>query len=311
MADPGLQSPTVDPNLNPAFGTNISGVDSSGSNLSNVLGSLGTGTQNVLNLSGLGSALSGLYDLFGNGGLSMSGIANQAAQAADPFANQRSQYQGMLHNLMTNPSSFALSPAAQSQLDIGSQNLQRQAAAQGFLGSGNILAGLQSYGQQIANQDYYNQINELNLLSGAQTGSPATAGALLASLYGQRNNAMSNLSGGSLLSSLSGGLNSLGGLLNSGIGAIGSLFGGSSGSGLDLSNLQSLFSGTGSTDLTSGAVDQSLANYIGLGNTSTSGFNFNDLGNASSVGSSLTDFGLGSSTDTGSSFGDLSSFFTG
>lgn len=167
--------------------------------------------------------------LGGIGGLLGAGITSSdaskygqmAALAADPFSGQRGQYQTMLANLMTNPAAFNLSPAATAQMNLGTQNLQRSEAARGFLGSGNILAELQGYGQKIASQDYYNQLQNLELLSGATTGSPAAAGQALGNIFsgkqaaqGQAGAAVGNTNWGSVL----GGLGSL-------ATGIGSLFG--------------------------------------------------------------------------------------
>lgn len=247
-------------------------------------------------LSGIGSlgALgTSLYDLFGTGGNSLSGLTQNAAQAADPFASQRPQYMQQLQGLMTNPSSFQLSPAAQAQMTLGSENLARQQAAQGYLGSGNILGALQKYGQQVASGDYYNQLNELNLLSGAQTGSPAAAGVALSSLYGNRQQALTNLGGSLGSSGLSSSLGSLGGLISQ-------LFGGSSSGSIDassLGNLSQYFSGAGTSGVDYGSTlgtSGSLVDQFGTGDLSSAGSSFSDLSS-----SGLTD---------PSTYSDFSSF---
>lgn len=171
---------------------------------------------------GLANIGTGLYDLFGSGGMSMQGIAQRAAMAADPFSQQRGLYQPMLYNLITNPGSFNLSPAAQAQMSLGMQGLERSNAAKGFLGSGNMLAELQGYGQKLASQDYYNQLDRLSALSGATTGSPAAAGQTLAGLYSGRNQALGDIGAGIS----AGGLGGIGNMIG-GIGSmIGGLFGG-------------------------------------------------------------------------------------
>lgn len=156
------------------------------------------------------SALGGLYQMFGSGAGSIQGTSQAAAAAADPFAAQRGQYQSMLQGLMTDPSKIALTPGAQFQMDQGLEALQRSGAARGFLGSGNILGELMKYSQGLASQDYYNQLNQLNLLSGATTGSPAAAASAIAATYPQYNQAASDVGGG------------IGGIL----GGVGSLLGG-------------------------------------------------------------------------------------
>ena len=265
-------------------------------------GATSTGGTNSLGdltslIGGLGSLGTGLYSLLGGN----TSLINQAQSIADPFASQRPQYQSMLQQLLTNPSSFNLSPAAKSQMTLGSENLARQGAAQGFLGSGNILAELQKYGQNVASQDYFNQINAITPLTGATTGNPAAAGAIMAALYGQQNDGLSNIGGGiqsllgnsqvqSLLSGLPSGVSSL--LTNllggsgqladyagtSGLGGLSDLFGGTTGS--SGSSLTDLF-GSGTAD----QVTQDLANS-GLGDLSSSGLvdpsTYTDLASAAS-----------------------------
>jgi hypothetical protein len=121
-------------------------------------------------------------------------IASQSAAAADPFASQRGQYQNSLANLMNGQFSTS-DPSYAWRVGQGQQALERSAAAKGYLGSGNILAELQNYGQNQGSQEYQNQYNRLLPLTGATTGSPGTAGATIAATYGWRNNALANLGG--------------------------------------------------------------------------------------------------------------------
>lgn len=121
-------------------------------------------------------------------------IAAQSAAAADPFASQRGQYQNSLAQLMQG--NFTPSdPSYAFRVGQGQQALERSAAAKGFLGSGNILAELQKYGQDMGSQEYQNQYNRLLPLTGATSGSPAAAGTAIAATYGWRNNALANLGG--------------------------------------------------------------------------------------------------------------------
>lgn len=129
-------------------------------------------------------------DLAGFG--SPSQIAAQSAAAADPFASQRGQYQNSLANMMNGQFSTS-DPSYAWRVGQGQQALERSAAAKGYLGSGNILAELQNYGQGQGSQEYQNQYNRLLPLTGATTGSPGTAGATIAATYGWRNNALANL----------------------------------------------------------------------------------------------------------------------
>lgn len=184
-----------------------------------ILSGLGGAASNFLSSGGPG-ILAGMYSL-----QQANDIANRAAAAADPFASQRGQYQTMLSQLMTNPSSFNLSPAAQAQMRLGTENLQRSAAAQGFLGSGNILASLQQYGQDVASKDYWNYITNLSTLSGAATSSPAAAGTAISGIFGNQQQALAQI--GAAMQYGGGGQQTSGGSSGggSGLGGIGTVIG--------------------------------------------------------------------------------------
>lgn len=94
------------------------------------------------------------------------------ADLADPFRNERKQYQNSLRSLMANPGEFSSSPVYKFAYDQGLNALQRK----GSVRSGNKLAALMKYGQDAASQLYFPQANLLSTLSGATTGSPAAAG---------------------------------------------------------------------------------------------------------------------------------------
>jgi hypothetical protein len=177
--------------------------------------------------SGMGGAstLAGLYSLLS--GSNTSNITNQASGNANQYGSQ-------LNNLLTNPSSFALSPAAQTQIDTGTQNLERSAAAQGFMGSGNLLAGLQQNAQGIASQDYNTQVSTLaNLMQGQQS-----TGLNAANQQNQqRTSAMQELGGGLGMLGSSGGLSGLMSLLGLGGASTSSSFGGLGGLGASTGDL--------------------------------------------------------------------------
>jgi hypothetical protein len=126
---------------------------------------------------------------FGGGGFgagSSGGIFSQAAAAADPFSAQRGQYQTALSNLMQGGvSAIASDPSVQARMKAGTDAVGRSAAAQGYLGSGNILQALQEKGQEIASQEYGNQFERLSKLAGVDAGSPAAAGSIMAQAPGQ------------------------------------------------------------------------------------------------------------------------------
>lgn len=103
----------------------------------------------------------------------------EAARLADPFANERKQYQNSLRDLVTNPGSFSSSPFYKFAYDQGLNALQRK----GTVRSGNKLAALMSYGQDRASQSYFPQAQLLSTLAGATTGSPAAAGLAVSGAF--------------------------------------------------------------------------------------------------------------------------------
>jgi hypothetical protein len=107
--------------------------------------------------------------------------AGKATAAADPFAAQRPQYQTQLKSLMDGEFSPS-DPSYQWRFDQGMESVNRSMAAQGLIGSGRQLAELTDYGQGMASTEYGNQYQRLAQLSGANVGSPATAGQIQ---YGQ------------------------------------------------------------------------------------------------------------------------------
>lgn len=135
--------------------------------------------------------------------------AQAGAAAADPFASQRGQYQGMLSKLMSNPSAVESTPGYQFNFGQGEQALQRQEAASGNLNSGTADINAVQYGQNYATSTFNQYEQILAQLSGANTGNPGTAGSLLTSglnTAGQTGiNALFSLFGGSGLSGGGGG----------------------------------------------------------------------------------------------------------
>ena len=106
-----------------------------------------------------------------------------AASLADPFAEQRPQYQQQLAKLMSDPGSLATSPLYKFAQEQGLEAVNRTAAAKGQLGSGNRLADLTRYGQGLAGQQFFQMAPLLGRFAGADTSSPAAAGSAYA--YGQ------------------------------------------------------------------------------------------------------------------------------
>lgn len=122
----------------------------------------------------------------GGGSPGSVGYLQSAAAAADPWAPQRGQYQTALQDLMRGgASAVAADPSVQARMKAGTDAVGRSMAAQGYLGSGNILEELQSKGQDIASQEYDNQFNRLSQLAGVNAGSPGASAGILAQIPGQ------------------------------------------------------------------------------------------------------------------------------
>lgn len=74
-------------------------------------------------------------------------------------------------------------PGYQFALSQGQQALERSAAAKGGFRSGGLLTDLVKYGQGMASQQYDKEVARLMTLSGANVGSPGTAGNIAFSGY--------------------------------------------------------------------------------------------------------------------------------
>ena len=103
---------------------------------------------------------------------------NAPAQAADPFASQRLQYQQQLKQMMTGTFSPS-DPSYEWRAQQGEAGVNRGMAVSGQLGSGNQMAQLQLQGQNMASQEYNNQFTRLSSLAGMNIGSPGTAGQIM------------------------------------------------------------------------------------------------------------------------------------
>ena len=97
---------------------------------------------------------------------------NQISKMQDPNLKN---YQGQLANLVNNPASLVNTPGYQFQFGQGMQALGRQQAAQGYGGSGanpgtgggsgNFATAAQQYGQNFAQSNYQQQLQNLAGLS--------------------------------------------------------------------------------------------------------------------------------------------------
>ena len=90
---------------------------------------------------------------------------NQSAIQQVQFGEQQ-QYATQLQNLIANPSQVTSLPGYQFMFDQGQQAVSRQAAAGGFLNSGNEGTALVQYGQGFATNALTQQEQLLSSLSG-------------------------------------------------------------------------------------------------------------------------------------------------
>ena len=187
-AQPGMSSlggPSFD--LSTAS-TGMAGTDPTWKKM---LGSFGMGggtqLQGQQGGGGIGSLMlsaAGLYGLSQSGkNMPTTQQAQQAQAAADPYAQYRAQAAQQLQALQADPSSVTSAPGYQAGMDA----VQRSMAANGYLGSGNMMAAMSQYGQNA----YQQQFNNLSSLSGAGQ-SPAIAAEVGLQGYANAGNAQSS-----------------------------------------------------------------------------------------------------------------------
>jgi hypothetical protein len=129
-----------------------------------------------------------------------SSVANtQAGMQSVQFGEQQ-QYATQLQNLIANPSQVTSLPGYQFMFDQGQQAVSRQAAAGGFLNSGNEGTALVQYGQGYANQALTQQESLLASLSGLQPAVQGNPVGAVNSLTGSQNSSNAQLN--NLLSQL-------------------------------------------------------------------------------------------------------------
>lgn len=151
-------------------------------------------TPQVQSLSLGGMAGLGAGGAAGGGGLGLpTPDVSQYRDIADPFWQQRGQYQTQLANLMSNPGAMTTSPMYQFALDQGMNAVNRTAAAQHMLGSGNRLADLTKFGQGLASQQFFPMASLLSNLAGVNSSNPAAALSGLVQSRGQDVNAATDL----------------------------------------------------------------------------------------------------------------------
>ena len=103
-------------------------------------------------------------------------LEEQALGLGASTQQKQNYYNSQLVQLMNNPSSFLSGSIFQSSLNTGLSAVQRNMAAGGFGGSGNMAGALEQYGQSQASGQLLSQEQLLASLSGAgNASSPAQA----------------------------------------------------------------------------------------------------------------------------------------
>lgn len=113
---------------------------------------------------------------------------NSAINAADPFHDQRPQYQSQLQAMMQGQFT-PTDPSYQWRMDQGLKAVNRGAGASGMLHSGNRLQALEQYGQGLASTEYQNQYARLAQLSGANAGTGSAGTIAQGNAAAQQSNA--------------------------------------------------------------------------------------------------------------------------
>lgn len=158
--------------------------------------------ETVASVVGIASGISGLFGGGGGGG----GGSAPSPQNADPFQPYRGGFASQLQQFMTNPNAITSDPSYQFRYNQGLEALQRGMTSQGMMGSGNLLASLENYGQNSASQEFQAQYSRLAQLSGADQ-SPAAG--YQAQLAGQQQRYNQGQAGWSAVAQGLGSLNSI------------------------------------------------------------------------------------------------------
>ena len=168
-------------NSNSFSGTsNTSGNTNSG-------GSMADTTNTTDTLGSLGSALApflSAWNTYNQQGNTKDAYGNAINLITTPSPDQQ-KYRNQLSDLVSNPGSMTSSPVYQAMVDQGLNAVNRTAAANGMLNSGNRLADLTKFGQQTASQYYFPQANLLTSLSGVPGDQSARALGAQAVIGGQ------------------------------------------------------------------------------------------------------------------------------
>jgi hypothetical protein len=105
--------------------------------------------------------------------------AAAAAALADPWASQRGQYQTSLSQLLNDPgAAMQENPFFKWQQQQGEQAVNRAAAANGQLTSGNRMTALSDYAQKQSGNQMFQLADLYSLLGGAKNQNPGGAAAI-------------------------------------------------------------------------------------------------------------------------------------
>ena len=128
------------------------------------------------------SAIGGAVVSYGLNSMNNTAGNNAAAAGmADPFAAQRPMYQSMLSGEMNGTQLGTVGTTAFKNAESNSLgSVDRSLAASGGAGSGGERAALMQTGAGMELAQHNQDINQLTTLSGANQGSPAEAGKIMA-----------------------------------------------------------------------------------------------------------------------------------
>lgn len=91
---------------------------------------------------------------------------NQLGRFGSLNEQQYGELYKSLNDLLTNPDSFKLDPGYQASLKLGLQELNRNQATKGLLGSGNRLFEITDYASDVASKAYNERVKQLTDLLG-------------------------------------------------------------------------------------------------------------------------------------------------
>lgn len=155
------------------------GVASSGGSGGSVWDSLLNGLKLPTSASSMvkgGSPLSSIFNI-GTGlyGIKQASdtkkLASQIMSQSDPLAGDRAGYASQLKSLIADPSGIVNAP----EYKAGEQAIMRRMASQGYIGSGNMMKGLQDFGGNLYDQ----QVARLQSLATNGAGAGSATGATL------------------------------------------------------------------------------------------------------------------------------------